>query len=158
MRLWRIRLQPPRYLPLYKYEILSRKKSVLMCMKFYQKKSSKFKKHLKSIWEFVIVLSGFLRYTYYDFDEKPILLLQLSMLLSWVFQYDCLYDIKILSTLSSPPSEVLPARKSDHIQCTGKKQYWNSKLMDFFCQVWHISDSEANIIGPTSGNPLQGDK
>ena len=164
-KLWRIRLQPPRYLPLCKYEILSRKRSVLMCMKFYQK-SSKLKRLLKSIWEFVIVFKV-------AFFITPTMI-STRNLFYFFFNYRCYYhecsSMIALATSKSyqpcflGPSGVLPARKSEHIQCTGKKQYWNSKLMDFF----HLHLSGLTHFGFwgqhywshffTSGSPLQGDK
>ena len=67
-------------LKIYHYanlKILSWKKSVLMCMEFYQKSSKIWKALEINLRVCHCLSSGFLRYTYYDFKEKPILLLQL---------------------------------------------------------------------------------
>ena len=118
---------------------------------------------LKSIWEFVIVF----RVTFF---VTPVMISTRNLF--YFFNYRCYYHecssmIAFTTSKSYQPcfprlSGVLPAGKSDHIQCTGKKRYWNSKLMDFFLIYIDSGLTHFWFWGQhcwphffTSGSPLQ---
>ena len=145
-KLWRIRLQPPRYLPLYKFEILPRKKSVLMCVKFYRKP-----RNSKSSWNQSESLS--MSSVAFFFTPTPTMISTFTTI-----------DAKCSSMIAFTTSKSYLPCHLRHLKCCLQgnltissaqvrndieTQSWWIFFSFTLIQVWHTSDSEANISDPT---------
>ena len=133
-KLWRIRLQPPRFLPLCKFS------------NFIQENP----RNSKSSWNQCRSLS----LSSVAFCVTPTMISTRS-LFYFYFKDAIIMSVPVwlpfrpqnLTNLAFSAYLVLPAGKSDHIQCTGKKQYWNSMLMEFFSSA-SIRFDPLWILGP----------